>query len=88
MRYEFVWCNKRLFSDANTIEDMIHSLKRAADLLRALKKRGVTLDPDCCVCDGHAVLVTDDAAVADEFGFEEPEEDDDLAPHGERHVKK
>jgi hypothetical protein len=52
-----------------------------------MNARGVTLDPDS-VDYGRALLVTDDPAVADEFGFEEPEEDDDLEHHGERHVKK
>jgi hypothetical protein len=52
-----------------------------------MNARGVTLDPDS-VDYGRALLVTDDPAVADEFGFEEPEEDDDLAHHCEGHVKK
>jgi hypothetical protein len=77
MRYEYFWSDRCLISDASTIEDIIRSLEGAIDLLRAMKKRGVTLDRDSCVCNGCALLVTHDPAVAAEFGFEEPAEDED-----------
>jgi hypothetical protein len=80
-------CNKCLFLNDGTIEEVIYSLEWVTGLLREMNALGVTLDPDS-VDYGRALLVTDDPAVADEFGFEEPEEDDDLEHHGERRVKK
>jgi hypothetical protein len=76
MRYEYGWCSKCLIADATTIEEMINTLQDLADMLREMKARGVTLDPDS-VDNAYATLVTDDPKVAAEFGFEPPEEDDD-----------
>ena len=84
MMYESTWRNKWLTADASTIEDMINALQGATDLLRAMKARGVTLDPDSCIGDDYAVLVTDDPAVAVKFDFEEPQEDDDADCNYER----
>src|SRR5215469_4036506 len=84
MMYESTWRNKWLTADASTIEDMINALQGATDYLRAMKARGVTLDPDSGVGDDYALLVTDDPAVADEFDFEEPVEDDDADCNYER----
>ena len=87
MRYQYCLCNKCLFLNDGTIEEVIYSLEWATGLLQEMNARGVTLDPDS-VHYGRALLVTDDPAVADEFGFEKAEEDDDLAHHCEGHVKK
>src|SRR4051794_2838617 len=82
-RYEYVWRNKWLTDEAESIDDMIGSLQEAADELRKMKARGVTLEQDGGVEDDNATLVTDDPAVAKAFGFraegyESDEEDDEL----------
>jgi hypothetical protein len=56
---------------------LINALQGATNHLRAMKARGVTLDPDSCISDDYAVLVTDDPAVAAVFDFEEMEDDED-----------
>ena len=77
MEYELLWRNKWLTADAETIDDMIKLLRDAADELQKMKDRGVMLDDDGGVEDDHAHLVTDDPAVAEEFGFDEVESDED-----------
>ena len=79
--YELVWRNKWLTAEAKTIQHMIDALQQATDDLRAMKARGVTLHDDGSQQDDFAFLLTDDAAVAEEFGFlpVEPEADDDEA---------
>lgn len=70
VEYEFTWRNKWLTSDAKSIDDMIATLRGAADDLQRMKERGVTLRDDGGVGDDYATLVTTDAEVAAEFGFE------------------
>jgi hypothetical protein len=69
MRYGYIWCGEWITANATTIEDMIDALEGTAGELRAMKARGVTLYPGS-VRDSHALLVTDDPAVADEFDFD------------------
>ncbi len=71
--YELIWRNKHLTPDARIIDDLIEGLQDAADLLRAMKDRGVTLRDDDGPADDYATLVTDDADVAKMFDFAEPE---------------
>src|SRR5437773_2505257 len=75
--YEYMWRNKWLTADAESIDDMIAALQAAADELRAMKAKGVTLDESGDVSGDHAILVTTDPAVAQEFNFA-PREWDDL----------
>jgi hypothetical protein len=80
-RYETLWRNKWLTSEAKSIDDMIASLRAAADELDAMRKAGVTLEDSGGVGDDCATLVTTDPEVAKKFGMEEEreylEEDDD-----------
>ncbi len=81
-RYETLWRNKWLTSKAKTIDEMIDSLRAAADQLDGMRKAGVTLEVDSGVSDDYARLVTTDPEVAKKFGMEEEreyldEEDDD-----------
>lgn len=87
-RYETLWRNKWLTADAKTIEDMIASLRAAADLLDAMRNAGVTLEDNGGVADDDASLVSSDPEVARKFGMEEePEyldnEDDSAKPEDE-----
>jgi hypothetical protein len=85
-RYETLWRNKWLTSEAKTIDDMIASLKAAADHLDEMRKAGVTLEDTGGVADDYASLVTTDPEVAKKFGMEEEPEyldeeaDEDRAP--------
>src|SRR5215218_1915614 len=72
--YEYVWRNKWLTAKAESIGDMIGSLQAAADELREMKSRGVTLDQGGGVGDDYATLITDDPSVAEEFGFDDRDE--------------
>ena len=79
-----LWRNKWLTSDAKTIEDMIASLRQAAEHLDEMRTAGVTLDHTSGVGDDYAKLVTTDPDVARQFGMEEEreylDEEDDENP--------
>ena len=67
--YELLWRNKFLTLEARTIEDMAQGLEQAAAELRRMQAAGVRLSPNG-IADDYALLRTDDAAVAEEFGFD------------------
>ena len=73
-RYETLWRNKWLTAEAKTIEDMIGSLRAAADHLDEMRKAGVTLEDEGGVGDDYATFVTTDPEVAGRFGMEEERE--------------
>lgn len=84
-RYELLWRNKWLTSDAKSIDEMIESLREAANQLEAMKRDGVILDSEGGTADDYATLVTTDETVAEKFGmqpeeefFDDDEESDDL----------
>lgn len=81
-RYVALWRNKWLTAEAQTIEDMIQSLRGAAAELEAMRSDGVMLDAAAGgVGDDYAHLVTTDPEVAKKYDMvEESEfwgEDDD-----------
>lgn len=89
MRYVTTWRNKWLTAEANSIEDMISSLRSAADHLDQMRKDGVVLDDDGGAGDDYARLVTTDPAIAEKYGMVEEseywgddEEDEDEQPSG------
>ena len=75
MPYEQLWRNKWLTAGAASIEEMADLLQAAAEELRAMAARGVRLDGG--QADDFARLVTDDPAVAREYGFDEEEPEDE-----------
>jgi len=77
MPYEQLWRNKWLTAGAASIGEMADLLQAAAEELRAMASRGVRLDGGGGQADDHARLVTDDPAVAREFGFDEEEPEDE-----------
>lgn len=77
MKYEQIWRNKWLTDSAKTIDDMIISLRDAADHLAKLKELGVVLDDESDISSDYAMLLVDDKSVADSFGFTDPEEEED-----------
>jgi Uncharacterised nucleotidyltransferase len=86
-RYERLWRNKWLTSEAKTIDDMIASLRAAADQLAEMRAAGVTLEDGGGPGDDYATLVTTDPDVATRFGMEEEREyldDGDGAAESER----
>jgi len=74
-RFEYLWRNKFLTVDAESIDDMILKLEGAADHLQEMKDAGVVLDPDSDVGGDFAVLVTSDPTVAERFDFDPDEEE-------------
>jgi hypothetical protein len=73
-RYEMLWRNKWLTAEAKTIDEMIASLRAAADQLAEMRQAGVTLDDGTGQSDDYATLVTTDPEVAQRFGMEEERE--------------
>ena len=83
-RYERLWRNKWLTSDAKTLDEMIVSLRAAADHLEEMRAAGVLLEKSDGVGDDYATLVTTDPEVAKKFQMEEEreylDEEDDETP--------
>jgi hypothetical protein len=82
--FELTWRNKYLTVRAASLDEMARLLEEAAAELRRMQGAGVLLASDGGVADDYARLVTDDLAVAREFGFEPVvgEEDDPDDPGG------
>jgi hypothetical protein len=76
-QYEMLWSNKWLTSGARTFDEMIDYLQQAVDELRAMRAAGVTLSENSVMRDDFAYLETTDPKVAEEFGFEEVEWEDE-----------
>ena len=80
MKYEYLWRNKSICTEAKSLEDMAKSLREAADFFQELVDTGkVELEDDGGVEDDYANLVTDDDEVAAKYGFDKlpPELADD-----------
>ncbi len=75
MSYELIWRNKFLTADAKTIDEMIQALHAAADDLRTLQAKGVTLSEESDMAGDFAYLITDDPTIASEYDFDIPETD-------------
>jgi len=75
LTYSLTWRNKYLTTDAETIEDMIQAYEEALQQLREMKAAGITLGDGAA--DDYATLVTNDPEIAERFGFEAEEDDDD-----------
>jgi hypothetical protein len=65
--YEAVWRAKGTVDGATTVGEMVKKLVEAGQYLLDLEAAGVTVDHE--VDDDYAYLVTDDPAVAEQFGF-------------------
>jgi hypothetical protein len=82
--YEICWRNKWLTANAMNIEDMIFSLRAAADELEDMKEDGVELENEE-PSDDYAMLITSDPTVAekhemsnrDDMDFDSEENFDD-----------
>jgi hypothetical protein len=61
-------------SKAKTIDEMIESLRAAADQLHEMRWAGVILDDNSEMADDYATLLTTDPNVASKFGMEEERE--------------
>jgi len=73
-RYETLWRNKWLTSEAKKIDDMIEALRGAADRLVEMRKADITPEENGGVGDDYATLVTTDPEVAKKFGMDEERE--------------
>jgi hypothetical protein len=68
------WFHENLTPEAKTMGDMIDALQKALDELRRMHELGVVLSEESDMEEGHAVLVTTEPSVANEFDFELEEE--------------
>jgi hypothetical protein len=88
-RYVTTWRNKWVTAEAKTIEDVIASLRAAADHLDEMRRDGVTLEDRSSVGDDHAQLVTTDPNIAkkydmvDEFEYWDQDEEDLFGDEGQ-----
>ena len=73
-RYITLWRNKWLTAESKSIDDMVASLREAADLLEAMRADAVTLDPEGGTADDYACLVTTDPEVAKKYDMHEESE--------------
>jgi len=76
-QFSYVWRNKFLTLDAESIDDMIAGLEGAADYLQQMKDAGVVLDPNSDIGHDFAMLVTSDPSVAERFDFDPDEEEEE-----------
>jgi len=76
VQYEYLWRNKFITIDAENIDDMISSYEFHLDLLKQFKAAGLQLEEDG-VGDDYATFYTTDAALAEKFGFNEVEWDEE-----------
>jgi hypothetical protein len=76
-RYEYLWRNKWLTANAKTLDDMIVILRAAADELQAMRDAGVWLEDNGSQEDDYAFLYTTDPQVAEKFGFQLEEFEDE-----------
>ena len=89
-RYMQLWRNKFLTLEAKTVEDMIATLRGAAETLEAMRADGVTLDSEGGTGDDYAYLITSDPEVAKKYDMHEEsefwaeEEDEDKQPGEEQ----
>ena len=71
--FEKMWRNKWLTWSARSLDDMIELLRAAADELAEMNEAGVTLDLHSDIMGDYATLITTDANVAEEYGFDRVE---------------
>jgi hypothetical protein len=81
-RYVQTWRNKFLTLDAKSLDEMIATLRRAAETLQAMRRDGVHLDPEGGTADDYALLVTNDPDVAKKYDMQDeaefmPEDEDE-----------
>jgi len=88
--YEMIWRNKWLTSNAKSIGEMSEILQESADILRKMEADGVVLNTDGGTEDDYAFLITNDHEVAEKYGMEiiecedeESAEDVGVSPDGE-----
>jgi len=77
MKYEFLWRNKWITFDAETIDDFIKTYEQLAQMFKDWKAKGVELDKESGVSDDYATFYTENEDVAKEYGFEEPWEEEE-----------
>ena len=77
MPYSPAWMSKYLTVGSRILKDLAVRLEAAAAALRGMRAPGVRPDPDGDTDNGFPLLTTDDPQVAERFGFEPPEEEDD-----------
>jgi hypothetical protein len=70
------WVHEDLTPEAKTLGEMIDGLQSALDVLRRMRDLGVVLSEESDMEAGHAILVTTEPSVANEFDFELEQEGD------------
>jgi hypothetical protein len=73
-RFVRIWRNKILTVNAKSFDDMIAQFRSAVEELEAMKRDGVSLDPNGGTADDYALLVTTDPKVAAKYGMEDETE--------------
>lgn len=76
-RYEYLWRNKWITSEAETIDDFIETYEGLLAMFKEWRDKGVLLDLESGIGDDYATFYTDNKDLADELGFEEWEYEED-----------
>lgn len=76
-RFEYLWRNKWITSNAETIDDMIEGHKHFLNELIEFKKAGLEIDPCSDVSGDYIWFYTNDKELADSLGFYEIEDEED-----------
>lgn len=71
-RYEYLWRNKWITTEARSIDDFIEIYESVTKLFRCWKKDGVQLDLESGIGDDYAIFFTKDSEIAKREGFGEP----------------
>ena len=77
LEYIMFWRNKYITTHCQSLDEMIGVFEGVVASFKAMQAKGVVLRDDGGVADDYATFVTTDAAVAKEFGFLPPDEDED-----------
>lgn len=75
-RYEILWRNKWITSEAKTIDDFIETYEGLVSLFRMWKEKGIILDDDSGIDDDYATFYTFNKEVAEELQFKKWDQDE------------
>lgn len=85
--FEYVHQNKTITTDAVSIDDFILSLENHLQFFKELRSSGVELDTqNSDMSKDYAVFITTDQDIANKFGFDSQEYDEDYLDYDDDNV--
>ena len=77
MKYSYLHQNRWVTAHAQDIDDFIQAYEDLVEVFKEWKARGVVLNLESSIADDHAEFLTSDDELAEEYGFETPEDFDE-----------